>query len=170
MVEMAKARLGPLAARVQFRMGDFRNLAQLLAGERGELVYSSYALHHLTREEKVRLVHDAVEFLRPGGWFLNADLIVAENAQIEQRIQEVRVAEIVRRGGGRDERFLTAASTRQFLDDLQARDEDKPLSVLEDLGALREGGLHTASVLWLEYREALTGGVKQHERTASDGN
>src|SRR5215467_617114 len=47
MVEMAKGRLGTLASRIDFRIGDFRDLRQLLAGECGDLVYSAFALHHL---------------------------------------------------------------------------------------------------------------------------
>src|SRR5216683_2995481 len=52
MVEMATSRLGAMADRVDFRIGDFRHLKELLAAsERGDLVYSAYALHHLTRQE-----------------------------------------------------------------------------------------------------------------------
>src|SRR5262249_28316619 len=70
MVEMAKSRLGVLAGRVDFRIGDFRDLQQLLAGERGDLVYSAFALHHLPAPDKVPVLRAAVRFLNPGGWFL----------------------------------------------------------------------------------------------------
>src|SRR5215469_4254561 len=39
MVEMAKTRLGNMAKRVDFRVGDFRKLDDILRGERGDLVY-----------------------------------------------------------------------------------------------------------------------------------
>ena len=98
--------------------------------------------------------------LKPGGWFLNADLTAAADKLTEARIQEIRVSGIVHRAGGRDRRFLTASSTRAFLDDLEARDNDKPLTLMEDLKILREAGLDNASVFWVEYREAITGGFK----------
>jgi tRNA (cmo5U34)-methyltransferase len=159
MVEMARTRLGPLADRVDFRIGDFRFLNKSLSnGERGELVYSAYALHHLTVQEKRSLIRDALTFLKPGGWFLNADLVVAADAGIESRIQEIRVRGIVERAGGRDNRFANTSSTREFLDDLEARDNDKPLTLTEDLQVLKEAGLENASVFWTEYREAVTGG------------
>jgi len=165
MVEMAKVRLGAEVDRVDFRVGDFRLLKELLAaGESGELVYSSYALHHLTAEEKLGVVRDALSFLKAGGWFLNADLIVAADWHVEARIQEIRVQGIVRRSAGRDKRFASTVSTRGFLDDLEARDQDKPLSLGEDLRILREGGLESASVFWLEYREAVTGGFKRQQK------
>src|SRR5258708_6412944 len=74
MIEVAKARLGALAGRVDFRIGDFRKLKDLLSpGERGDLVYSAFALHHLTAPEKLGVVREALAFLNLGGWFLNAD-------------------------------------------------------------------------------------------------
>jgi hypothetical protein len=91
---------------------------------------------------------------------VNADVIVAESTAAESRIQELRVAGIVERAGGRDERFQNAATTRQFLDDLEANEGDRPLTLLEDLATVRSAGLANASVFWLEYREAVYGGPK----------
>jgi len=161
MVEMAKSRLGSLAHRVEFRIGDFRYLAKLVPdSEPLDLIYSAYALHHLTSQEKLAAMRDVMGLLKPGGWFLNADLTAAADKLTEARIQEIRVSGIVHRAGGRDRRFLTASSTRAFLDDLEARDNDKPLTLMEDLKILREAGLDNASVFWVEYREAITGGFK----------
>jgi tRNA (cmo5U34)-methyltransferase len=161
MVEMAKSRLGPLASRVDFQIGDFRYLPKLLRSRQQlDLIYTAYALHHLTSQEKLTVVRDVVGLLKRGGWFLNADLIVAADKLTEARIQEIRVAGIVGRAGGRDNRFLTASSTRAFLDDLEARDNDKPLTLAEDLKILRDAGLNNASAFWVEYREAVTGGFK----------
>jgi tRNA (cmo5U34)-methyltransferase len=166
MIEMAKGRLGQMADRVDFRIGDFRNLSEVLRGERGDLVYSAYALHHLTAPEKAGVIGEVLKFLKPGGWFLNADLIIGHDAQIESRIQDIRVHGIVdraRRNGSsnnKDERFVSAASTRAFIDNLQSREHDQPLTLNEDLQILREAGFENASVFWLEYREAVTGGFK----------
>jgi ubiquinone/menaquinone biosynthesis C-methylase UbiE len=160
MVELAKTRLGAEASRVEFRVGDFRELSRLIPNEHGEFVFSSYALHHLTPEEKTGVVRGALSFLKPGGWFLNADLVTTGHERTEARIQDVRIQGIVQRASGRDERFPDAVSVRTFLDDLEARDHDKPLPVTEELRILKQGGLASATVFWLEYREAVTGGVK----------
>jgi len=160
MIGMAKARLGPLADRVDFRIGDFRDLAKLISGERGDLVYSAFALHHLPTADKVPALREAVRFLNSGGWFLNADLIVANDADVQNRYQELRIQGIVRRSAGRDERFKNESSTRAFIADLEARDHDQPLPLSEDLRVLAEAGLQNTSVFWLEYREAVTGGFK----------
>ena len=160
MVDMAKGRLGSLADRVDFRVGDFRDLTKLIAGERGDLVYSAFALHHLPAADKVPVLREAVKFLNPAGWFLNADLIVANDADVHNRYQELRVQGIVARSAGRDDRFKTQSSTRAFIADLEARDHDQPLTLSEDLRVLDEAGLQNASAFWLEYREAVTGGFK----------
>jgi tRNA (cmo5U34)-methyltransferase len=160
MVELAKTRLGAEASRVDFRVGDFRELSRLIPNEHGEFVFSSYALHHLTPGEKTGVVRDVLSFLKPGGWFLNADVVTAGHEQTEARIQDIRIQGVVQRASGRDERFPDTVSVRAFLDDLEARDHDKPLPVIEELRILKQGGLMSATVFWLEYREAVTGGVK----------
>jgi len=63
-------------------------------------------------------------------------------------------------GNSNDERFASAASTRAFIDNLQSREHDQPLTLIEDLRILTDAGLKNASVFWLEYREAVTGGFK----------
>ena len=160
MVDMAKGRLGSLADRVDFRVGDFRKMSSLIAGDRGDLVYSAFALHHLPAADKVPALREAVKFLNAGGWFLNADLIVANDAEVQNRYQELRVQGIVRRSAGRDARFKNESATRAFIADLEARDHDQPLTLSEDLRVLAEAGLQNAAAFWLEYREAVTGGFK----------
>src|SRR5262249_1794169 len=60
MIELAKARLKSLASRVEFVIGDFRNL-QELAREAGvaDVVFSAYALHHLSRSDKQMVLRQA---------------------------------------------------------------------------------------------------------------
>jgi ubiquinone/menaquinone biosynthesis C-methylase UbiE len=160
MVELAKVRLEAKADRVDFRIGDFRQLSQIIGGQRGQLAFSSYALHHLNQNEKLAVVRDALGFLESGGWFLNADLVVASDPETEKRVQEIRVQGIVQRASGRDPRFRDFDSTRHFLHKLEAEDHDQPLTLAEDLQILKEAGMRNASVFWMEYREAVTGGSK----------
>jgi tRNA (cmo5U34)-methyltransferase len=161
MVDLARARLGSLIARVDFCIGDLRNLHKLTEGAGIiDAVFSSYALHHLNRADKEALIRQVVNLLRPGGWFVNADIVVAESSIMEQRVQQLRVEGIVERAGGMDRRFSDSASTRQFLDDLEANEGDQPLTLSEDLAVLRNAGLQNSSAFWLEYRELVSGGQK----------
>src|SRR3970282_1210629 len=53
MIELAKERLGRRQQNVMFSVGDFRELRQLFSNAGSfDVVFSSYALHHLSREEK----------------------------------------------------------------------------------------------------------------------
>lgn len=166
MVDLARARLGPAAGRVDFRVADFRGLGRLdLKDSAADVVFSSYALHHLDRADKLDVVRAGLGLLHPGGWFLNADLIVAPSAEIEARVQRLRVDGIVARaaaaagdGGSVDERFRDAATARAFLDRMEAQEGDRPLTLLDDLEVLRRAGLHDVTALWVEHREAVTCG------------
>jgi ubiquinone/menaquinone biosynthesis C-methylase UbiE len=160
MLEMARARLGERSDNVSLRAGDFRELGRLFP-EPGsfDVVVSSYALHHLSREEKVSVVRQAASLLRPGGWLLNADVIVGETAELERVIQVLRVRGIVKRAEG-DARFGDFETTRRYLDEMEAEEGDRPLTLAEDLEVLRRGGLRDVAVFWLEYREAVIGGRK----------
>ena len=159
MIELASARLGPLVERVDFRTADFRELDTVTAGlEPCHLVFSSYALHHLDAAEKLEVVRKARESLLPGGWLVNADILVAASPEIEARYQALRVAGIVERAAGRDVRYADAATTRKALDEMEAAEGDRPITVYEDLKILRAAGLYNVSLFWKEYREAVTGG------------
>src|SRR6266480_3714728 len=161
MVELAKARLRSLASRVQFAVGDFRKLRELAPGARtADVVFSAYALHHPSRPDKEKVLRAVVELLVPGGWFINADLTVADSSDLESRLQELRVAGIEKRAGGSNTRFTDPASTRRFLADLEKNERDQPLTLAEDLALLRSSGLKNVSAFWLEYRELVSGGQK----------
>ena len=161
MVDLAKARLRSFASRVEFFIGDFRQLQQLVPGAGTiDVMFSAYALHHLRRPDKETVLKHVVELLVPGGWFVNADLIVADSPALQSRFQELRVSGIVERASGSDNRFADAGSTRRFLADLEKNERDQPLTLAEDLALLRSSGLKNVSAFWLEYRELVSGGQK----------
>ncbi len=161
MIHVANARFGDIQNRVDFRVGDFRALNALLEpNEMGNLVISCYALHHLNKADKTEVLKRAVQFLKPGGWLLNADLIIARDAQMERHYQDMRARGIVTRASADDERFANVADTRRFLKELEINEGDQPLTLQQDLELLAQSGLSQTDVFWLETREALTGGWK----------
>lgn len=161
MIELAKARLTSLASRVQFVLGDFRKLPELaVSAGTVDVVFSAYALHHLSRPDKETVLRQVLKLLVPGGWFMNADLILANSPELESRLQELRVTGIVERANGLDNRFIDLASTRRFLADLEKNERDQPLTLAEDLELLRSSGLKNVSAFWLEYRELVSAGQK----------
>jgi len=161
MIELAKARLTSLSSRVEFVLGDFRKLRESLPHPGTvDVVFSAYALHHLSRLDKEMVLRQLTELLVPSGWFVNADLIVADSPGLESRLQQIRIAGIVERAGGADGRFVDSVLTRQFLADLELKEADQPLTLAEDLALLRSSGLKNVAAFWLEYRELVSGGQK----------
>ncbi len=161
MIDLARARLGRRAGQVRFRVGDFRRLGELLEGEGPfDVAYSSFALHHLGPADKQAVLKVVIESLRPGGWFLNADIVTSDSPEIEDRFQQLRIEGIVARAAGRDPRFLDTATTRRYLAEMQAAEADQPLTIENDLRILRAAGLLNATIFWLEYREAVLGGTR----------
>jgi ubiquinone/menaquinone biosynthesis C-methylase UbiE len=156
MLDLARARLGALAMRVELVVGDFRRLDTLAPGA-FDVVVSSFALHHLTADEKRDVLRKGVSCLRPAGWLVNADLVVSEWPEVEERIQALRVEGIVARAAGRDPRFVDPGAARAWLKEMEAREGDQPLPLAEDLALAREAGLRV-EVFWKEYREAVWGG------------
>ena len=159
MVDLARVRIGSLADRVDFRTGDFRQLQQIIPdNKRVDVVFSSYSFHHLSVKEKTDVIRQALRFLHPGGWFVNADIIVSESEYMENLIQEIRVNGIVERASGSDQRFRDREATRSFLSNLEGNEADQPVTLMDDLQILKDADLKDVSVFWLEYREVVYGG------------
>ena len=161
MLELARARLGEYAQRVEFVVSDFRAIpATLLEPDTFDVVISSYALHHLDADDKGSVLRSVVAALRTGGWLLNADLVVANSPDVEERIQEIRVDAVTERAPTDDQRFSSPAATRQHLRELEEAEQDQPLTLSEDLRVIRGAGIRNAEVIWKEFREAVICGSK----------
>ena len=161
MMDIATERLGPMADRLNWIIADFRQLpAGTLAADSYDLVISSYALHHLNAGEKLALLKQVVKALKPGGWLLNADIAVAEDESIEQRMQQLRVEGVMSRASAADKRFASLESTRAYLSQMQIAENDQPQTVATDLKIIRESGLPAAEIFWKELNEAVIGGPK----------
>ncbi|MDH3589511.1 MAG: methyltransferase domain-containing protein [Gammaproteobacteria bacterium] len=159
-LEIATARLSRYSNRLRLEAHDFRKLPRGLLDESTlDLAVSSYALHHLNKDEKSDVVRQVVGALKTGGWFVNADIVIAESPCIENRFQDLRVKGIVARAEG-DERFRDEPVTRQYLDDMEKKEQDQPQRLAVDLQIFREAGLD-AEVFWREYREVVVGGPKR---------
>ena len=161
MLELARARLDEYAQRVDFVAADFRSIpAEWLVPESLDVVISSYALHHLDADEKREVLRTVLTAVKPGGWFLNADLVVAESPDFESRVQEIRVNAVTNRAPVNDGRFSSAEATRKTLDALEEAEQDQPLTLSEDLRVIRAAGIANADLIWKEYREVVVGGWK----------
>lgn len=162
MLEAAAHRLRASIDRVDLRQGDFRTLDQTLADERPfDLVMSSYALHHLEKSAKLDVIRACWRWLVPGGWLVNADVIIGATAALESRYQHLRNQGILDRAGTGHPKFTDLAATTRELRRMEEAEQDKPLPLLEDLVILSEAGFTNVAPIWVEYREAVL--VGQHK-------
>jgi SAM-dependent methyltransferase len=76
MLALAEAKLAPAT---EYVVADL--LEYVSSGDRDlDVVVSSYAIHHLTSDEKSALFHGLGRRLRPGGRFAAGDLMLADRA------------------------------------------------------------------------------------------
>ena len=163
MLDLARSRLREFSHRVEWVVSDFRAIpTKLLMPDTFDVVISSYALHHLNAQEKLAVLRSIVRAIKPGGWILNADLVIADAPDIERRIQEIRVEAITGRAPVNDSRFCSPEATRHYLNELEEMEQDQPLTLKQDIRILRESGITNAEVFWKELREAVTGGSKSN--------
>jgi len=115
------------AVPVEIRVGDSRSAP---LGGPYDAVVSALSIHHLQDAEKRALYARAFEALAPGGLFVNADNVEAEDPAVQARDRAAWIEAM--RGAGLPEQELTAGLGRTAVDVLA------PLAL--QLGWLRELG------------------------------
>jgi len=127
MLARARQRMAGSPAPVEIRLGDSRTAP--LDGP-WDAVVSALSIHHLEDSEKRSLYARVFEDLAPGGLFVNADNVVAEDPAVQARDREAWIAGM--RAAGLPEADLQAGLLRTEVDVLA------PLGL--QLGWLRELG------------------------------
>ncbi len=161
MIDKAKIRLKDQLGQITFRIATFQELSNNEIDLSGiDTVVSAFALHHLLREEKLRLFQYVHSILKPNGWFINCDIFNATDPAIETLFRRLLYK-------GTQERTLNLKHQEKSLDYIateytskEKRDGDNPLSIAEETQLLTQAGFRTVDCFWKEYREAVYGGTK----------
>jgi tRNA (cmo5U34)-methyltransferase len=111
MLDQARARFRGLEAQAEIRVADY--LADPLGGPY-DAVVSALSIHHLPDAGKRALFRRAFAALRPGGWFVDADNVLAPTPALAAADRALWIAR-VRESGIRDA-DLAAALLRTRLD------------------------------------------------------
>lgn len=127
MLARARTRFAGAPCPVQIRAGDY--VAAPLGGP-WDAIVSALSIHHLTDKDKRHLYQRVFEALVPGGLFVNADNVLAEDPAGQARDRAAWIAAI--RASGFPETELQAALARTQVDILA------PLAA--QLDWLREAG------------------------------
>jgi len=111
MLDRARRRFAHLGSQVEIRPGDY------LADPRGagyDAVVSALSIHHLPDRSKRALFRRAFGALRPGGWFVDADNVLAPTPALAAADRRSWIARVRRSGIGDVE--LAEALRRTRLD------------------------------------------------------
>jgi tRNA (cmo5U34)-methyltransferase len=127
MLAKARARFADASVPVEVRVGDSTTTP---LGGPWDAVVSALSIHHLADAEKRRLYGRVLDALAPGGIFVNADNVCAEDPAVQARDRAAWIAAIRESGLAEDE--LSTALERTRVDVLA------PLA--PQLGWLRELG------------------------------
>jgi tRNA (cmo5U34)-methyltransferase len=157
MLSKARERLGGLKS-ARYIHASFQNLIRkdILEGE-FDAVVSSLAIHHLTMDEKASLFRRVYAQLKPGGYFVNIDVVLAPSEALEQWYLSLWKDWI-------DERKLSLGMKGNQCDGIiqQYKDnrENKPDTLDNQLDALRRIGFHDVDCFYKYGIFTMFGGKK----------
>lgn len=118
-----------------------------------DAVVSSSCLHNLRDFKRISEIYGEIHaHLKPGGAFLNADLINAPTAALRQRYDAVAAARRTRQGASAEE---LAAMVRQ---EAVASAGPFPASLEQHMAALKAVGFKDVDCFWKELQRAVYGG------------
>ncbi len=153
MIEKARERFAG-NGRVRFCIMDY---SQSLPEGRYHAVVSGMSVHHLEDGDKRRLFHRIFDVLHPGGVFINADLVRGPTANSEALYQEKWRKHLA--GSGLSERTLGAIFSRMAF--------DKPATLDDQLGWLREAGFSDVDCCYKHFNFSVYSGRKQPHEAVS---
>jgi len=115
-----------------------------------DLVISSLSIHHLTAQEKQKLFKTIFVHLKTGGMFINADQVLGETEEIEQKYRSTWLNQVKQRGITREE--LNAA--------LERMKEDKMSTLASQIQWLKEAGFTNVNCWYKNYSFAVYSGLR----------
>jgi len=123
---------------------------------RFDAAVSSSCLHNLRDFKRIREIYGEIcAQLKPGGAFLNADLINAPTAALHQRYDSVATTRRHREGASEDLATLVGHGNRS---PATATRGPFPATLDQHLAALKAAGFKDVDCFWKELRRAVFGG------------
>ena len=150
MLVEAERKLETFGDRVELAQGAFPDDYPTETDE-FDLVVSSLAIHHLEEDEKKALFDAILAALKPGGWFINGDVVQFDAPHLEELSGDM-IENWVRSKGWEE---------ADFMDEWEASDDyDDPSTLTDQLLWLREAGFEAVTSIWQYYNFAVYGGQK----------
>lgn len=157
MLDKAKERFSDIHT-INYIQSSFQDLlAGSIIRENFDFVVSSLAIHHLTTEDKIALFNLIHSRINPGGYFLNMDVILAPEDDLETWYMHLWNEWMDEKKSMMDiDRDLFSDITRRY----KELDENKPDTLDCQLSALREAGFNQVDCYYKYGIFAVYGGKK----------
>jgi len=147
MIEMARLKLSSYKD-IEFMVADFRDLD---FDEDYNAVISSLALHHLQPEEQ-KLFYDRIKsWLKEGGVFYNADIILGSTEHLNQVYLDKWI------------KFMLQSHTKEEIEKIwlpKHKEEDFPVPLHSHIQWMKNTGFQYVDVVWKYYMFGVYGGAK----------
>jgi tRNA (cmo5U34)-methyltransferase len=118
---------------------------------------SSSCLHNLRDFKRISEIYGEIrERLKPGGVFLNLDLLNAPTSELQQRYASVATARRQRAGDARED--IGAMVRRADRSSAAAGSGSFPANLEQQLAALKAAGFKAVDCFWKDLQRALFGG------------
>jgi tRNA (cmo5U34)-methyltransferase len=158
MLKRAEEQLAELK-NVRFVLASFEHLLREdSTGGLYDLIASSLAIHHLTFADKTTLIRYAYEHLKPGGYFVNIDVVLAPSDPLEQWyliLWREWIRERKRSLGLEEGRF------EDVIEGYKDNKDNKPDTLSRQIDALRSAGFKDVDCYYKYGIFTIFGGKKQ---------
>ena len=164
-MRIARERMAKYGARVRVCHADLADASWRRSVDGSfDAASSAVAIHHLTDERKRALYREVYELLRPGGVFLNNDLVATPPA-FKARFEELNLLTIqeqdrIKRGGARPLEEIRA-EMRVQLQAAGSQHHSQIAALGDQLAWLREAGFTSVDCYWKYLDLSIFGGAKE---------
>jgi len=149
MIEMSKIKLSKFSG-IEYIVDDLRDFD--FKEDNYNVVISSLALHHLeTDEDKKQFYKTIYKGLKPGGVFLNADIVIGSNDFIQQIFMQKWISFM--RQHISDDEIMNKWLPKYY-------EEDRPASLTDHIAWLTQIGFTGIDIIWKYYNFAVYTGRK----------
>jgi len=149
MLSQAAAKLARFGGRFTTEAADLARWVP--AGDPPDLIVSVLAIHHLADADKAALTRRAAAALRPGGAFINGDLVKGETAAEQAAVEALHLGTMRQRGVPEEE-------IRERMD--RHRKHDIPARVSDQVRWLIEAGFSEVWTPWRHLNQAVILGIR----------
>jgi len=160
MLKAAEARLRRHKGQIVFLRRNLEDPSWNTSLDRFHVIASARTLHHLSDQRKRALYKQIFDMLMKGSCFVNGDLIKSEHDILNRKYEEIWARHIKKKTKEILGIDRSIEEVKQKIHEAAAKEGDRPASVEDQLGWLRESGFKAVDCVWKYFHMAVVVGFK----------